>query len=343
MKSGKTPVALFLPPGLGAQATQAMFAGPNAPRPRVSLVYDPSDAAEYQMARGLVMQQVLQVVSRRAFSADSAATVDQTLAALQANRDMAPDERAALTDLLGGVKRYYGRPGAEGAGGAGGGPSIGMPVDFADEASATGEKDAARAATVGHAFAGMAIQGVLFFAIDAAMGILRDRRNGLWKRLRAAPLSRPTLLGAKLAGTALIALLILGIVFGAGALLFRIRITGSPLGFALLCLCTALMVSAFGLLIAALGRTEQQSRGYAIPAVLGMSLLGGAWFPAFLMPAWIQPVSKAMPSRWAADGFDAMLWRGFGLPAALVPCAVLLGFAAVFAAFAFARFHWEAE
>jgi len=81
----------------------------------------------------------------------------------------------------------------------------------------------------------------------------------------------------------------------------------------------------------------------ALPAVLGMTLLGGAWFPSFLMPRWVQTVSLAIPSRWALDGFDAMTWRGFGLSAALIPSLMLLGFAAAFGAFAFARFRWEAE
>ncbi|HWF84356.1 MAG TPA: hypothetical protein VG222_05905, partial [Vicinamibacterales bacterium] len=41
--------------------------------------------------------------------------------------------------------------------------------------------------------------------------------------------------------------------------------------------------------------------------------------------------------RWAVDGLDAMTWRGIGISGAIVPGAVLLGFAAVFAALALTR------
>ena len=103
------------------------------------------------------------------------------------------------------------------------------------------------------------------------------------------------------------------------------------------------MVSSFGLLIAALGRTEAQCRAAAIPAVLGMSLLGGAWFPSFMMPEWVQGISKALPSRWAIDGFDAMTWRWLDFVSALAPVGVLLGFTAVFTGIALARFRWDAD
>lgn len=214
-----------------------------------------------------------------------------------------------------------------------------MPVDLADEAIA-GKSDA-KNVTVSHAFIGMAVQGVLFFALDAAMGMLRDRRSGIWKRLRAAPISRIILLGGKVLSTALIAFTILGIVFGFGILVFHIRVDGSPLGFGLLMASTALTISTFGLLIAALGRTEAQSRGYAVPAVLAMSFLGGAWFPSFMMPSWVQGVARAIPSTWSISGFDAMTWRGLGLEAAIIPCLALTGFAIVFGTVAALRFQWE--
>ncbi len=111
------------------------------------------------------------------------------------------------------------------------------------------------------------------------------------------------------------------------------------LALGLIVVASALMVSAFGLLVASLGRTEEQSRGLSILAVLAMVMLGGAWFPSFLMPAWVQKISFVVPVRWALDGFDAMLWRGQGLGAALTPAAGLLFFALVFGLVAAFRFR----
>ena len=41
-----------------------------------------------------------------------------------------------------------------------------------------------------HSFAGMGVQFILFMGIELGIGMLLERQRGLWKRLRAAPLSR---------------------------------------------------------------------------------------------------------------------------------------------------------
>jgi ABC-2 type transport system permease protein len=72
-----------------------------------------------------------------------------------------------------------------------------------------------------------------------------------------------------------------------------------------------------------------------------MVMLGGAWVPTFVFPAWLQQFTKIIPVRWAVDGLDAMSWRGIGLGGAVLPMLVLLGFAALFGAIALARFRWD--
>ena len=47
-----------------------------------------------------------------------------------------------------------------------------------------------------HSFAGMGVQFILFMGIELGVGVLLMRRLGLWKRLRAAPVSRALLLAA---------------------------------------------------------------------------------------------------------------------------------------------------
>ena len=119
------------------------------------------------------------------------------------------------------------------------------------------------------------------------------------------------------------------------------RVLGSPAGLVLVLVCFALLTASFGLLVAALGRTPEATRGLAILATLLMVMLGGAWVPAFIFPEWLQTVSLAVPTRWAVDALDAMTWRGQPFSAALLPSAVMLGFAAAFSLLAIWRFRWE--
>jgi len=120
-----------------------------------------------------------------------------------------------------------------------------------------------------------------------------------------------------------------------------VRIDGSVPGFLLVSIAASVMAATFGLLVAALGRTPASARGVTTLAVLMMVMLGGAWVPTFIFPAWLQQATVIVPARWAVDGLDAMTWRGLGLSRALLPTGVLLGFAVLFWTVAVLRFRWE--
>jgi len=194
-----------------------------------------------------------------------------------------------------------------------------------------------------HSFGGMSVQFILFMGVDVGIGMLLLRQRGLWRRLRAAPLSRGLLLGSRAASAALISMLILTVVFGVARVVFGVRIEGSLAGFVGVCLAFSLMTASFGLLIASLGKTPDATRGLSILLTLVMLMLSGAWVPAFLFPQWMQTATMFIPTRWAMDGLDAMTWRGMGFSAAVPPIAVLLLSTAVFGAIAVSRFRWEAE
>lgn len=217
----------------------------------------------------------------------------------------------------------------------------GFTLPFETQATAATAADNHAYNSYAHSFAGMSVQFILFMGIDIGIGVLLARRLGLWKRLRAAPLGRATLLGSHIASGALIALVILSIIYVAAMAIFGVRIEGSMAGFVGVAIAFALLTSSFGLLIAAIGKTPEATRGLAIFATLVMVMLGGAWVPSFIFPPWLQTASLAVPTRWAVDGLDAMTWRGLGAAEALAPIGVMLAFAAAFAAIAIWRFDWD--
>jgi ABC-2 type transport system permease protein len=192
-----------------------------------------------------------------------------------------------------------------------------------------------------HSFAGMSIQFILLMGIDAGIALLMMRQEGMWRRLRAAPLSRAVLLGSRVTGTTLIAMGILAVVYLVARLVFNVRIEGSFLGFALVAAAFALLAATTGLMIAAIGGTVGATRAVATLVVLILVMLGGAWVPSFLFPEWLQHVTEFVPTRWAVDGLDNTTWRGLPLEYGLKPAAILVGWSAVFALIAVWRFGWE--
>lgn len=346
VRAGKARAAVVLPAGFGAQASKALFGG--AEKPEVLVFYDPSQAMVLAMIKGLLAQHVIQPVSQSAFSSNSPVVRDLRTELQQAGSVPEP-RRQALLSMFDSIARVQALPdpapeaGAAPASAAAGArnaaPGLGIPFATRDEAAVS--ELGAQYNSYAHSFAGMGVQFILLMGVDMGVGLLLMRRMGLWKRLRSAPLSRLQLLGSRIASCALIGLIVFAIVYAVGIAVFGVRVSGSVPGFVAVLVAFALLTSSFGLMIAAIGRTPEATRGLAILATLLMVMLGGAWVPSFIFPPWLQTVSMWMPTHWAVDGLDAMTWRGLPFEAALLPVAAMLGFTLLFSAVAVGRFQWE--
>jgi ABC-2 type transport system permease protein len=337
VKRGKTAVAVLIPKGFGDAAGKAFFG--NGEKPSLDLLHDPSRSTELAMVRGILTQHVMEAVSKEMFGGDQGRQlVEQTLPQIQSS-SMPVDQKRLLVEMLGSVQKYYNEQRATGAQGATERGGITMPYTVREEAMTAGSN--IKYNGYAHSFAGMAIQFLLFAMANMGIEMLLERQRGLWKRLRSAPVSKLTLLSSKAVSGTILSTLILFVSFGFAMIVFAVRIEGSALGFLGISIACAMMASTFGLLVAALGNSPATARGVTTLAVLMMVMLGGAWVPTFIFPAWLQQLTTVVPVRWAVDGLDAMTWRGFGLSSAVMPMLVLVAFAAMFAGVAAARFRWE--
>jgi ABC-2 type transport system permease protein len=337
---GKAIAAIIIPKDFGRDAGRALFQATT--KPTLGLLYDPSHTVELDMVKGILTGAVMQSVSQEMFRGRSGREmVNESLAELE-NADLPSEDLKALRDLLGGVKEWNERQERDVASGrvvsAGG---LTMPYQTSDEAITSGKNVEYNG--YAHSFAGMGVQFILFMGLDVGITLLMLRQSGLWQRLRAAPLSRATLLGSRAVSAALIAAFILFVLFAFARLVFGVHIQGSLAGFLVICVAFSLMTATFGLMVAALGETVEATRGYSILATLLMVMLGGAWVPTFLFPTWLQNLTVIVPTRWAIDGLDGMTWRGLGFSSALAPIFVLTLFALLFGLVAVMRFRWRTD
>jgi ABC-2 type transport system permease protein len=338
VRKGAQKAAVVLPPGFADAAGQALFGA--GPKPALTVLYDPSQSATLAMVRGLLTQQVMQEVPAEMFNGSGGRELaTRALRALDARPDAA---NAALRDFLHTTEAYLDQvqalqqkqPQARPAG-------LSMP--FTTTAQPLASKELAAGYNgYAHSFGGMAVQFTLFMAVNMGIAVLTARRAGIMDRLLAAPITMRTIIIARFLSVALIAFALVMAIFAAAVLIFKVHIV-NPLGFVGVVLCFALLTSSFGLLIAAFGKTPEAARGIAVFATLIMVMLGGAWVPSFIFPAWIQQVALVLPTRWAIDGFDAMTWRGLGLDAAVGSMGVQLLFTAVFVGLALWQFGRSQE
>ncbi len=339
IRRGKAAVAIELPAGFGAEAAQAFFGDPSRKKARLTMLYDPSRATEASMVQGILAGHAMEAVSREVFSGPTGrAAATETLEGLDEAEGLSEAEKGALRELLTGVTRWNDLAATRGDDRAAQ-PGVTVPFEVSKQEVTSGEGIPYNA--YAHSFAGMGVQFILFMGIEMGVGLLLLRQQGLWQRLRAAPLSRTTLLGSRATSTALLSLFILCCLFVFARFAFGVRIEGSLAGFLGICFGFSLMTAAFGLLLAGFGRTPDGTRGIAIVATLFLVMLGGAWVPTFVFPAWLQRLTSVVPTRWAVDGLDATTWRGLGFAEVALPIALLVGTAVVLGAAAVARFRWE--
>jgi ABC-2 type transport system permease protein len=336
VRKGGQAAAIVVPSGFGEAAGSALFGA--GEKPAIRLMYDPSQPAVLSMVKGMLTQQVMSTVSAEMFGGPMGQQLtERTLGRLATKAAVDPDDKV-VADMLIGVQKFQALPQKTGANGSRG-RGLAMPFTTKDEGMSSGPV-AKGYDGYAHSFGGMSVQFILFMGVDMGIGLLLARRTGVWNRLLAAPVTMPLVLLARAASAAIIAFVLLCVIFGVAVAGFNVQVSSLP-GFLGLALCFGLLTASFGMLIAAFGKTPEAARGIAMFATLIMVMLGGAWVPSFVFPPWVQQLTLVVPTRWAVAGLDAVTWRGLDLAAALPAMGVQAGFAVLFGALALWKFGRE--
>ncbi|WP_051972010.1 ABC transporter permease [Massilia sp. 9096] len=338
VRKGSQAVAIVLPAGFGEAAGTALFA--RTDKPVIRMMYDPSQPAVLSMVKGMLTQQVMQVVSAEMFGGDMGKRLTERSLQQLRQAAQADPRNAALRDILTAVQKFEtlpGKTGADGQSGAAGG--LQLPFTTSDQGLSSAPV-AEGYNPYAHAFSGMAVQFILFMAVNMGIAILAQHRTGVWDRLLAAPVSLSQVVLARAASAVIIAFCLLCVIFVVATLAFGVHVSSIP-GFIGVAFGFGVLTAGFGLLIAAYGKTPEAARGIAMFVTLIMVMLGGAWVPTFLFPAWVQQLTLVVPTRWALTGLDAVTWRGLGALAAAPSMAALLVFGLACMALAVWRFGRE--
>lgn len=154
-----------------------------------------------------------------------------------------------------------------------------------------------------------------------------ERRSGILRRLSVSPLKRSELIAGKVLGRVAMALVQIAVFLFIGLVVFRIDWGSSPLGLVLLLTTFVFCAATLGMLGGTLFTSPDAASGVGIVLVLAMAALGGCWWPAEVMPRWLQTASYAFPTAWAMNGLHQLVSWGGGVGDVLTHCAVLALFA----------------
>lgn len=171
--------------------------------------------------------------------------------------------------------------------------------------------------------------------------IVRYRKNGVLRRLKATPLRPWEFLTAQVVSRLLVVLAASLVVYLGAALLLDFPMRGSYLALALVYVAGALSFISLGLVVASRLRTEEVADGLLNLISWPMLLFSGVWFSMEGTSALAQAISRLLPLTHLVEAARSVMIDGAGVLEILPQVGLLLLLAVLFLTLATWMFRWE--
>ena len=171
--------------------------------------------------------------------------------------------------------------------------------------------------------------------------VVRYRKNGFLKRLRATPVRPIEFIVAQVSSRLLLTLTITSVIFVVMHLVLDTRMDGSFLTLLLVGLVGSVALVSMGLLVAARVTSEELAGGLLNMINWPMMLLSGVWFSLEGAGAFVQNAAKIFPLTHILDASRAVILDGEGLTEIWPSLAILVAMSAVFMGLGARFFRWD--
>ncbi|WP_455381290.1 ABC transporter permease [Salinispira pacifica] len=183
----------------------------------------------------------------------------------------------------------------------------------------------------------------MLFACMFGVGyvIVRYRKNGVLKRLKATPVSAFNFVTAQAASRFVIVLVTSAVVFEGSNLFLHFMMMGSYLNLLLLTALAAVSMIALGLVFAARMKSEELANGLMNLVTFPMIVFSGVFFSLEGSPEALQKAAQLFPLTHFVNGARSIMLDGAGFSSILPDLLFLAGFSALFLVIASVSFKWE--
>ncbi len=171
--------------------------------------------------------------------------------------------------------------------------------------------------------------------------VVRYRKNGFLKRLRATPLRAIEFVIAQVASRLLLILVITSFVYAGTNYFLQTRMDGSYLVLLIVLLVGSISMISMGLMVAARVTSEELAGGLLNMVTWPMMMLSGVWFSLEATNAWIQKIAAIFPLTHMLGAARAVMLDGAGVAEIMPQLTTLLAMSAVFLAFGAFTFRWH--
>lgn len=171
--------------------------------------------------------------------------------------------------------------------------------------------------------------------------LVRYRKNGVLKRLKATPLSAVEFLAAQVGSRLLVIMSIVVIVYFGTDFFVDFAMFGSYFNLFLVFALGAVSLVSLGLLIAARTASEEFAGGILNVVSWPMMFLSGVWFSLEGVHPWVQKLSLLFPLTHVTSAARAIMIDGASLAQVSSQITILIVMSAVFLILGALSFKWE--
>lgn len=193
-----------------------------------------------------------------------------------------------------------------------------------------------------YTFAGIMGFTILSLGIFGPTSVFpRLKQRGVLRRYQTTTLKVWQYFVGNVISNAIVGLLALVAMFAVAVLMFDLNMRGNYLVLASVVAFGTIMLFGIGLAIGGWARNENQAAPLAQIATLPMMFLSGVFFPTFLMPEFLQLITKYIPLTPVVDSIRLVVTENASLIDLAPQLAVMAGWTLIVYIAAFKQFRWE--
>ena len=171
--------------------------------------------------------------------------------------------------------------------------------------------------------------------------VVRYRKNGFLKRLRATPLRSIEFVVAQVFSRLLLIVIITSFVYAGTKFFLDTRMDGSHLMLLLVLLAGSISMISMGLMVAARVTSEELAGGMLNMVTWPMMMLSGVWFSLEAASDWIQNLASIFPLTHMLDAARAVMLDGAGFTDIVPELTWMLTMTLVFLVVGALTFRWH--
>jgi ABC-type multidrug transport system permease subunit len=171
--------------------------------------------------------------------------------------------------------------------------------------------------------------------------VVRYRKNGFLKRLRATPLRSFEFVAAQVASRLMLIIVITTFVYTGTSWFLNTRMDGSYVTLLVITILGAVSLISMGLVVAARVTSEELAGGLLNLVTWPMMMLSGVWFSLEGTGAWVQRTAEIFPLTHVLDAARAVMIDGAVFRDVLPQIGVLCVMSALFLTIAALIFRWR--